>query len=55
VTDAANVRPDQAHRISIAVKYRSAVSSLIMAVSLVIGWIKYHNNKRWVRHDPRVL
>jgi hypothetical protein len=33
----------------------SAVSSLIMTASLVIGWAKYHNNKPWVRHNPRVL
>ncbi len=55
VLDAANVGPDQAHRISVAVKYRSAVSSLIMNVSLIIGWTKYHNNTPWFRHDPRVL
>jgi hypothetical protein len=36
VLDAANVTPDQAHRISIAAKNRSAAASLVMTVSLAL-------------------
>ncbi len=51
----ANVRLDQAPRISIAVKYRSAVVLLIMTVSPVMVWANDHSNKPWLRHQPRKL
>jgi hypothetical protein len=46
---------DQAPRISIAVKYRSAVVLLIMTVSPVMVWANDHSNKPWLRHQPRKL
>jgi hypothetical protein len=52
VRDAANVRPDHAHNIDIAVNNRSAVLFLIMTMSLVTGWADDHINKARLRHNP---
>ncbi len=55
VLDAAIVRPDQVHRMTMAVKSRSAVFFLIIIRSLVFEWAKDYNNIPGLRHDPHVL